>query len=138
MTDVIKMCKKQETTTVMKVDAEKRLVFGWAQVCKIDGEDYYDTDNQCIPEEVALDSWNGFMQTTKVMKAMHAGDQMGEVRFAFPMLEDIAKSLGIATGGKSGIITAVYVADDGMLAKFQSGEYKGFSIGGGATWEDVE
>lgn len=123
---------------VMKVNADMRLVFGWAQVCKIDGEQYYDTDTQGIPEQVALESWNEFMQTAKVMKAMHSGDQMGEVRFAFPLLEDISKSLGVETNGKTGIVVAVYVSDDDTLAKFQSGEFKDFSIGGGANWEDVE
>ena len=140
MTELVKMLKKIEGKNIplWKVDEEARTVYGWAMVCKENGEDYYDSDDQHIPEEVALEAFTGFMKTAKVHKAMHSGEAVGEVVFAFPMLTDIIKSLGIETGGKTGFVTAVYVEDDDVLQKFVTGEYKGFSIGGGAIWEDVE
>lgn len=140
MTQLAKMQKNnsQVHAKLWKVDTTTRMVFGWAQVCKEGGEDYYDSDNQCIPEEVAYAGWNEFMKTSKVHKAMHDGDPIGEVIYAFPLLSDVVKSLGIDTGGKTGYITGVYVADDTTLQKFADGIYKGFSIGGGAIWEDVE
>jgi len=37
----------------------------------------------------------------------------------------------------SGIIVGVYVHSDDVLNKYRSGEYKGFSVGGQAKWENV-
>jgi len=122
---------------VIKVDQGRRLVFGWAQVCTKSGQEYFDTDNQHIPEDVTLDAWSDFMRNGRVNKAMHAGDQVGEVVFAFPAYDEIFKSLGLQIGEQSGIIMAVYVHDDDVLAKYHSGEYQGFSVGGKAQWENV-
>ncbi|PHS61189.1 MAG: hypothetical protein COB09_18550 [Thalassobium sp.] len=140
MSKLVKMHKEGSVTLsrVDKIDSELRLVFGWGQVCKSNGEDYFDTDNQHIPEQVALEGWNVFMQEETVMKACHEGEPMGSVRFAYPLSLDLAKSLDIDTKGKSGVLVTVYVSDDETLAKFKSGEYKDFSIGGAAAWIDVE
>lgn len=123
---------------VIKVDAERRLVFGWAQVCTKNGAEYFDTDNQHIPESVTLDAWADFMRNGRVNKAMHSGDQVGDVAFAFPAYDDIFKSLGLQIGDQSGIIVGVYVQDDDVLNKYHTGVYKGFSVGGAVNWEDVE
>ena len=123
---------------VIKVDAERRRVFGWAQVCTKNGAEYFDTDNQHIPESVTLDAWADFMRNGRVNKAMHSGDQVGDVAFAFPAYDDIFKSLGLQIGDQSGIIVGVYVQDDDVLNKYHTGVYKGFSVGGAANWEDVE
>lgn len=125
-------------SNVLKVDTQRRLVFGWAQICTKNGQEYFDTDNQSIPEDITLDGWADFMRNGRVNKAMHDGDQVGEVAFAFPAFDDILKSLGIQPGDQSGIIVGVYVNDDTILNKYHSGEYQGFSVGGGAQWEDVE
>lgn len=123
---------------VIKVDTDRRLVFGWAQVCTKGGEDYYDTDAQHIPENITLDAWSDFMRNGRVNKAMHSGDQVGDVAFAFPAFADIFKSLGLNIGDQSGIIVGVYVNNDEVLNKYHTGVYKGFSVGGSANWEDVE
>lgn len=126
------------SNNVIKVDTARRLVFGWAQVCTKNGAEYFDTDNQHIPESVTLDAWADFMRNGRVNKAMHSGDQVGDVAFAFPAYDDIFKSLGLQIGDQSGIIVGVYVQDDDVLNKYHTGVYKGFSVGGAANWEDVE
>ena len=132
------MIKSAEQMVVSKVDKTNRLVFGWGMVCKKSGEDYFDTDNQHFPEDLTIKAWIGFMKEARVHKAMHSGEQVGEVVFAFPATEDIVKSLGMQLGDQSGIIVGVQVASDEVLNKFYDGSYKGFSVGGGATFEDVE
>ena len=123
---------------MIKVDQMQRLVFGWGQICTKNGEPYFDTDNQHFPEDVTLEGWKDFMrQDRRTHKAMHQGVEVGDVVFAFPMLTDIAKSLGFENLPQTGILTGVYVADDGVLQKFMSGEYSGFSVGGKVVWEDV-
>jgi len=134
--------KFKNQSKICKVDTEKKLVFGWAQVCTKGGEDYYDLDNQHFSEEVTLgdetDGWVGFMLNARTHKAMHKGDQVGSVVFAFPAFGDIMESLGFEKNHQTGIITGVYVNDEKVLAKFTSGEYTGFSIGGSAEFENME
>lgn len=124
---------------MIKIDTMQRLVFGWGQICTKNGVDYFDTDNQNFPEDITLDGWKEFMRKDRrAHKAMHQGVEVGDVVFAFPMLTDIAESLGFENLAQTGMIVGVYVADDGVLQKFISGDYTGFSIGGSAVWEDVE
>lgn len=130
------MLKSAEGMTVAKVDKGNRLVVGWGMVCKKAGEPYYDTDNQHFPEDLTIKAWIDFMKEARVHKAMHSGDQVGEVVFAFPATEEFMKSLGMKLGDQSGMLVGVQVADDGVLEKFYDGTYKGFSVGGSATFED--
>lgn len=139
--DQFTKCSK-DTTKVCKVDSDRRMVFGWAQICTKNGEEYFDTDNQSFPETVTLgddeSGWIGYMKSQRIHKAMHSGEQVGEVIFAFPAFDDIMKSLGYEPTDKTGIIVGVQVHDDKVLQKFHSGEYSDFSIGGGANFDEVE
>lgn len=124
--------KKPKKTTYAKVagtDEEHGLVFGWAIVCKQDGKDYFDLQGDCIPEGAMLDASSDFMQNSRVAKEMHEGDEKGSVVFAFPLTTDIAKAMGVTTP-TTGLMIAMKPSDPAMLAKFKSGEYTGFSIGG--------
>lgn len=113
---------------VVKVDESLGLVFGFAIVSNVDGEPYYDSQGDHIPEESMLKAATDFMSNSRVAKEMHAGTQMGTVVFAFPLTTDIAKSLGIETG-KTGLLIAMQ-PEASVLAKFKDGTYTGFSIGG--------
>lgn len=124
---------------ICKVSDELGLVFGWAIVCKKDGQDYYDLQGDHIPELAMLKAATDFMAHSRTAKDMHKadGELPGTVLFAFPMTEDIAKSFGIETT-QTGLMIAMKPEDDEILAKFKSGEYTGFSIGGKAVKsEDV-
>lgn len=121
--------QKSSEATLVKVDESLGLVFGYAIVSKIDGEDYYDLHGDHIPESVMLEAATDFMQEGRVAKDMHEGDAAGTVVFAFPLTTDIAKSLDIEVS-KTGLLIAMKPDSDEMLAKFASGEYTGFSIGG--------
>lgn len=126
---------------VAKVDKRLGLVFGWAVVCKVKGEDYYDLNvdyhgehagkrvPEHIPEDVmtkaALDiTRNGVMPGNE----MHDGPDAGHYPFLFPMTTDIADAMGISTE-KTGLMCA-YAPPPDIFAKFESGEYTGFSIEG--------
>lgn len=118
----------QVAADVIKVDASLGLVFGWAIVCKVDGKDYFDLQGDHIPEESMLEAAADFMANSRVAKEMHAGDEQGTVMFAFPLTTEVAKAFGITTS-KTGLIIGMK-PNSTMLAKFVSGELKGFSIGG--------
>jgi hypothetical protein len=120
--------------TVVKVNAKLGLVFGYAVVCKVEGEDFYDHHQDHIPEESMLKAAVGFMKSDRVSGDMHARDaddqpvQDGNVVFAFPMTQEIADSLGIVVK-QTGLLVAMQPSPS-VLKKFESGEYTGFSIGG--------
>lgn len=125
--------------TVAKVDKRHGLVFGWAIVCKHKNcsEDYYDLNvdrhtgkrvPEHIPEDTMLEAATDFMEHSRVVKEMHKGDGQGTVVFAFPLTTDIAKAMGIQTQ-VTGLMVAMKPTPE-LLRKFESGELKGFSIGG--------
>lgn len=123
------MTDKFETAaTVCKVDESLGLVFGWAIICKQDGEDYFDVQGDNIPEDSMLKASADFMANSRVAKEMHDGEQIGDVVFAWPMTSEIAKAMGIETKN-TGLMIAMKPATD-VLKRFKSGEYTGFSIGG--------
>lgn len=121
---------------LLKLSKTLGLVFGYAIVCKIDGEDYYDLQGDHIPENVMVEATCKFMQGDRVMKDMHSGGPVGQVVFAFPMTTDIAKALGI-TVTKTGLLAALRPADPSIIGKFEDGTYTGFSIGGYVTAETI-
>lgn len=114
---------------ILKVDDNLGLVLGYAIVCKEDGEDYYDTQGDHIPEGAMLAASTEFMLGKRILGDMHKTAEGGTVVFAFPLTTDIAKAFGI-TIKKSGLIIAVKPETEEMLNKYRDGTYTGFSIGG--------
>ncbi len=121
---------------VLKVDDSLGLVLGWAIVCRKDGGDYYDLQDDHIPESSMLSAAVDFMQNSRMAKEMHTGESAGTVLFAFPMTEDIAKAFGVETK-TTGLMIAMKPESADMLAKFKDGTYAGFSIGGARLKDEV-
>lgn len=114
---------------VLKVDESHGIVLGWAIICKQDGADYFDLQEDHIPESSMLSASVDFMQGARMAKEMHSGDASGTVLFAFPLTTDIAKAFGIETK-TTGLMIAMKPHDAAMLGKFRDGTLTGFSIGG--------
>jgi hypothetical protein len=114
-----------------KVDDSLGLVFGWAIISKIDGQDYFDTQGHHIPEEVMLKAVAEYAENGAIAKEMHVGEEKGKVVFMFPVTTDIAKAMGLRSD-QTGLMIAMKpdATKSDMLNKFRSGEYSGFSIGG--------
>ena len=115
---------------VAKASAERGLVFGYALVSTEGGKDYYDSDNDNIPEDVMLDAAAEFMKGDRFAYASHdyKRGEIGSVLFAFPMTQDIADSLEIQTP-RTGLLVGMKVEDPNVLAEFVKGERIGFSVG---------
>lgn len=116
---------------------EHGVVFGWAIVCKKDGQEYFDLQRDPrtgepkpdhIPEASMLDAACDFAKSARPGNDMHAGPDVGQYLFLFPMTDDIAKAMGITTS-MTGLMVG-YKPPPDILAKYQSGEYTGFSIEG--------
>lgn len=125
------------TSEIIKVDTALGLVLGFAIICKDNGVDHFDLQEHHIPEDVMLKAATEFMMAERVGKEMHSGDQTGTVTFAFPLTTEIAKAFGITTP-RTGLMIAMKPATVEALNKFASGEYKGFSIGGGGLLVDFQ
>jgi hypothetical protein len=126
-----------QVNRIAKVNDELGLVFGFAIVCKIDGEDHFDSQGDHIPEDAMLKASADFAASARVAKEMHTGDQVGDYLFLFPMTTDIAKSMGIELK-QSGLMVAMKAQPD-VIEKFKDGTYTGFSIGGARiTDEEVD
>lgn len=113
---------------VAKIDEALGMVFGFATVSKEAGQDYFDVQDDHIPEASMIKAAADFMMSPRIVKEMHSGDARGQIVFAFPLTTDIAKALDIQTE-RTGLIIGMK-PDAAMLAKFVSGELTGFSIGG--------
>ncbi len=126
------MTSQLQATSILKVDESLGLVFGFAIVCKEDGEDYFDLQADHIPESIMLNGSFDFAKNSRVAKEMHTGGQIGDITFMFPLTSDIAKSLNIVTK-YTGLLIAMKPDSPEVLRKFRDGEYTGFSIGGNAV-----
>lgn len=126
---------KFDKASVVKVDKSLGLVFGYAIVCKVDGADYFDLQQDHIPESAMLEAATDFMLHSRVAKEMHSGDEVGSVVFAFPLTADIAKALDISAK-QTGLLIAMKPSAD-VLGKFADGTYAGFSIGGSRVTDEA-
>lgn len=114
---------------VLKVDDSLGVIFGWGMVCKEDGVDYWDLQENWIPEDAMLKAATDFMCHSRVLGDMHKDAEGGAVVFAFPLTTDVAKAFGIECK-TSGMMIGVKPASEATLQKFRDGIYTGFSIGG--------
>jgi hypothetical protein len=130
-------------TSICKVDKKLGLVFMRAIICKVDGEPYYDLGSEDadgrayadhISEEEMLEAVTDFMLKARTVKAMHAGGERGVVVHSWPETAETAKAYDEPAPRITGWKVAVKV-DDELLAKLESGEYTGSSIGGRAIRE---
>jgi len=113
----------------IKYNKKLGLVFGWAIVSKVDGEEYYDLQGDHIPEDSMLEAATDFMLKRRTMKLMHRGESRGDVVFAWPLTEETAKAMGIESN-ISGLMIAVKPTNKKLIEAAETGELKGFSIGG--------
>lgn len=130
------MTQCELTSQIIKADEDQRVVWGWASVISEDGNPIYDTQGDSISAEVMTKAANAFMMDVRVAKAMHEGDQVGEVIHSFPLTNEIAKAFDIFSD-REGWIIAMKIHDDDTWEKVKSGELGAFSIGGTAVKEQV-
>ncbi len=125
----------QTASTILKVDPGLGLIFGFAMICKVDGEDYYDADDEHFEEQGMLEASTDFAKSNRVACIMHARDgsgvpvQGGVAIHHFPLTTEIAKALEIETK-RTGLLMAIAPDSEEDLEKARNGEYTGFSIGG--------
>lgn len=124
----------QKAAQVVKVDDELGLVFGFAIVSTQDGEPYFDSQGDHIPEDSMLAATLDFMEKSRRADDMHDQQAHGTIVFSFPLTASVAKALGIETRQTGWLVGMKPSAE--VFELYKSGERKGFSIGG--SYGDTE
>lgn len=125
--------KRNRQFCVKNAKITEELVIGFGFICEkknADGEfePHVDAQGDFIPEEVMYEGMKSFMAGNRVAKDMHEGESIGQIVYGFPLTQDICKALSIETE-QTGFLIAMKPNAE-VMAKFKSGEYTGFSLGG--------
>lgn len=115
--------------TVVKMDDEQRIVWGWASVATENGEPVYDVHGDHIPMSELTNASIDFMENVRVGKSLHQGEQVSSVIGCLPLSSELAKALGIESN-REGLIMGFRVSDDETWSMIKSGELPALSIGG--------
>jgi Putative phage serine protease XkdF len=128
---------------IVKVSDELRLVFGWANVTLMDGEEVVDTQNDVMESQVLVKAFMDFMSSSRTGGLMHLRDEagapvgVGEVVFAFPFTADLKKAFGIEMPAE-GVVIGFRADDDAVWKAVKDGKLQAFSIGGRAVRTPVD
>lgn len=121
---------------VLKTDDDKRLVFGWAYVAKLqDGtavEDHSgDTD---VDPENLLDVAVEFAENSRDGGEMHVAKGVGVCVMTIVTTPEVQKAMGLDEDALPvGWFVCFKVKDDGVWKRVKDGELAMFSIGGTGT-----
>lgn len=112
-------------------------VRGWASVISEDGMQVTDTQGDIIAMSELQKAAHKFISDARIAKAMHAGQQVGEVVESVIIDDAFAKAVGM-TDGKRGWWIGMKVNSPEIRKRVQKGELKAFSIGGKGRRTKVE
>lgn len=127
---------------VATIEKSRGLVFGWALTSDFEGEPYFDDQGDNVDPEGTLDAALAFAKSLRVSTDLHARDEAGDpiadgtVPFLMPVTKDIAKAFNLDTGETYGLMIGMQPSPS-VFKKYESGEYKAFSIGGRRIEEEV-
>lgn len=122
---------KAEQASVL---ADMGLVVGKAMVFTEKGLDHYDLQGDHIPKSVGVPAIFDFAINSRSHKIMHRGAPVGQFAFMFPIVSETCKALGIEADWEG--VAIGFCPDPDIFAKFVSGEFRGFSIGGGCSYTE--
>ena len=132
--------KKVQRFKIQKLDEDKRLVFGWANVSlTVDGELVEDYQEDMIdPEELETAAYK-FAELYRDGGEMHERTGIAVMVESVMLTEEKQEAMGIPAGTLPvGWWIGFRVTDDDVWEKVKSGEYSMFSIGGAAVRVEVE
>lgn len=121
-----------ERFEVMKVDEDRRLVFGWASVAVTkDGQTVVDTQGDMIAPDVLEATAYRYVLEDGDANAMHGVDRIGRPVESFVVTAEKLKKMGLKSDALPlGWWLGVYVEDDTAWNQVKTGEFRAFSIEG--------
>jgi cation transport regulator ChaB len=124
---------------VLKVDAERQYVFGWASVAFAkDGSQVEDLQGDLIDLEDLEEAAYQFALSYRESGVMHAGEAVGQMIESFMVTPDKLAAMGLPPDSlPMGHWVGFHIPDAALFAKIKDGTYGGFSIQGDAVREEV-
>lgn len=123
--------------SVLKVDEEQRMVWGWGSVTTMKGEPVTDRQGDVIDTADMQKAVHNYIRSSRVGKTMHKGAQTGDVVDSIFFTKAVQDALGIDLGVE-GWFVGKYVADDITWNAYKSGKLKAFSFGGNGTRTPID
>lgn len=132
--------EKAQRFKIQKLDEDKRLVFGWANVSvTVNGELVEDYQEDMIDPEELEEAAYKFAELYRDGGEMHERTGIAVMVESVMFTEEKQEAMGIPTGTLPvGWWIGFRVTDDDVWEKVKSGEYSMFSIGGEAIREEIE
>jgi len=131
-----KMDKVNISAEIISKNEDQQIIYGWASVIEVDGEQVVDSQNDIIKIDELTKAAHAFVSDARLAKTMHAGEGIGEIVESIVFAPDVQKSLGIDLG-KVGWFIGMKVNDSDVWKRVKSGELAAFSIGGRGFREEV-
>lgn len=125
------------TFEFQKVENSGRFVRGWASVSSVNGEAVTDWQGDRVSVDELRKAAHRFITDARVAKAMHKGQQVGEVVESVIIDDDFAKAVGM-TDGRRGWWIGMVINDAAVQEKVRKGVFRAFSIGGKGRRKNVE
>jgi cation transport regulator ChaB len=124
---------------VLKVDAERQYVFGWASVAFAkDGSQVEDLQGDLIDLEDLEEAAYQFALAYRESGVMHDGEAVGQMIESFMVTPDKLEAMGLPPDSlPMGHWVGFHVPDPAIFAKIKDGTYSAFSIQGTAVREEV-
>lgn len=122
--------------TIVKVDEDQRLVYGFASVTKHpNGVEFLDTQNDVVDIGEIQQAAHRFISSSRALGEVHKRKDAGTVVESLVINDEVRKLLQIPAGIEEGWFIVAKVTDERVWQKVKNGEYQGFSIGGKAIRE---
>lgn len=120
-----------------KSDATGRYVRGWASVVTDAGVPVADHQGDIIAIDDIRKAAHKYISDARVAKAMHQGQQVGEVVESVIIDDEFAKALGV-TDSKRGWWIGMQIHHPDIQEDVRKGKLRAFSIGGRGRRTPVE
>lgn len=128
----------EQTANISKIDEERRLVFGWANVAvRKDGNVVIDSQDDYIPPDELEAAAYEFNLTFRATGERHVGTAKGRLVESFMVTPEKLEKMGLAPDALPiGWWVGFKIDDDRAWEGVKKGEYNMFSIQGSGLREE--
>ena len=117
---------------VKKADAAQQMIYGWANVSKLDGVEVTDREGDFASIDELRKAAHDFILKSREGDERHGPEVTGYIVESIIVDDDIKKALGMDVP-QEGWFIGYKVTNDAVWKRVEKGEYKAFSIGGTAV-----
>lgn len=128
------IAEKLKTMSAFEVEGEQQIVYGWASVSTVAGEEVVDLQGDTITVKAQREWLHSLMRGQRSSTFEHEGDFCNEVVEGLVLDHALQKSLGIDLG-MEGVIVGTHVPDPAKWEEVKKGDWM-YSIAGTVLVEE--